>query len=32
MRHFPSPLLHVIYAQNISFEINVKRFVRYGQS
>jgi hypothetical protein len=24
MHHFPSLLLHVIYAQNISFEINVK--------
>jgi hypothetical protein len=26
MRHFPS-LSHVIYAQNIPFEINVYRFV-----
>ena len=28
VRHFPSPLSHVIYAQNISFEINVNRFVQ----
>jgi hypothetical protein len=27
MRHFPSPLSHVIYAQNIPFEINTNRFV-----
>jgi hypothetical protein len=27
MRHFPS-LSHVIYAQNIPFEININRFVQ----
>jgi hypothetical protein len=27
VRHFPSPLSHVIYAQNIPFEINVDGFV-----